>query len=96
MTDLPWTKEEIIAAVQAEVEPDTPGMKSIKPLSWYAFDRLTQGQDNLSSTQKECLTYLLSCVQKAINSRGDVSAAFDEALVFFDREQKAAERRSAT
>jgi hypothetical protein len=91
MTKLPWTKEKIIAAVEAEVEPDAPGKVSIKPLSRHAFERLTQGKDNLSSAQKGCLSHLLASVERAINSRGDLSAAFDEALVSFEREQKAAE-----
>ena len=91
MTELLWTKEKIIAAVEAEVEPDTPGKVSNKPLSRHVFEQLTQGKD-LSSAQKGCLSHLLASVERAINSRGDLSAAFDEALVSFEREQKAAER----
>jgi hypothetical protein len=44
MTALPWTKDEIIAAVKAEIDPPEPGKMSIKPVPMCALARLALGK----------------------------------------------------
>ena len=88
MTNLPWTKEEIIAAVQAEIEPSPPGKTSIKPVVLCAWLALSNGVST-SPMQEERVKQLMIRVSRAIKEGRNPVAAYDVPL---DDEQALGER----
>jgi hypothetical protein len=85
MVDLPWTKEEIIAAVQAEMEPSPPGVTSIKPVVLLAWLTLSSGK-RVSPTQEERVKQLMNRIFRALKEDRDPVAAYDVPL--FDEQAK--------
>ena len=63
------TKEQVIAAVEAEINPSTPGKMRIKPVALIALRRLV-GKRRVSRKDKERLFWLVESVWQAIK-RGD-------------------------
>jgi hypothetical protein len=74
------TKEEVIAAVRAEIDPPAPGMMNIKPVDFYAFCRLALGKSGgrLSPADEDVLFQFVSVVWKAIERGDDPGAAYDD------------------
>jgi hypothetical protein len=73
------TKEEVIAAVRAEIDPPTPGMMTVKPVEFCAFCRLALGKPagRLSPADEDMLFQFVSVVWNAIKRWDDPSAAYD-------------------
>jgi hypothetical protein len=59
------TKEQVIAAVEAEINPSTPGKMRIKPVALIALRRLV-GKRRVSRKDKERLFWLVESVWQAI------------------------------
>jgi hypothetical protein len=78
-SNLPWPKSEIIEAVRAEIEPETPGMMSKKPVALYAFARLALGkpEGRASPHAEHELLKRMILVCCAITRGHDPETAFD-------------------
>jgi hypothetical protein len=76
------TKEQVIAAVEAEIDPSTPGKMRIKPVALIALRRLV-GKRRVSRKDKERLFWLVESVWQAIK-RGDPGVAYDAAIATTD------------
>jgi hypothetical protein len=63
------TKEQVIATVEAEINPSTPGKMRTKPVALIALRRLV-GKRRVSRKDKETLFWLVESVWQAIK-RGD-------------------------
>jgi hypothetical protein len=73
------TKEQVIAAVVAEIDPSTPGKMRIKPVALIAFGRLV-GKRRMSRQDKEKLFWLVESVWQAIKRGDDPGTAYDAAI----------------
>ena len=85
MIDLPWTREEIIAAVQAETEPSpAPGKTNIRVVlsAWSALSK----DKRVSPTQEERVKQLMNRVFRDIKEDRDSVAAYEVPL--FDEQAK--------
>jgi hypothetical protein len=79
---LPWTPEEIIATVLAEIEPQEPGKMSIKPVALCAFAQLALGKPNgrASPSVEHELLQRIGRVLNAVERGDDPVAAYDRPL----------------
>ena len=73
------TKEQVIAAVEAEINPSTPGKMRIKPVALIALRRLV-GERRVSRKDKERLFWLVESVWQAIKRGDDPGVAYDAAI----------------
>jgi hypothetical protein len=73
------TKEQVIAAVEAEINPSTPGKMRIKPVALIALRRLV-GKLRVSRKDKERLFWLVESVWQAIKRGDDRGVAYDAAI----------------
>jgi hypothetical protein len=72
------TKEQVIAAVEAEINPSTPGKTRIKPVALIALRRLV-GKRRMSRQDEERLFWLVESVWQAIKRGDDPGVAYDAA-----------------
>ena len=73
------TKQEIIAAVEAEIDPATPEKMRIKPVALIALRRIA-GKRRMSRRDKEKLFWLVESVWQAIKRGDDPGTAYDAAI----------------
>jgi hypothetical protein len=73
------TKEQVIAAVEAEIDTSTPGKVRIKPVALIALRRLV-GKRRVSRRDQERLFWLVESVWQAIKRGDDPGVAYDAAI----------------
>jgi hypothetical protein len=73
------TKEQVIAAVEAEIDPSTAGKMRIKPVALIALRRLL-GKRRVSRQDQERLFWLVESVWQAIKRGDDPGIAYDAAI----------------
>ncbi len=73
------TKEQVIAAVEAEINPSAPGKMRIKPVALIALRRLV-GKRRVSRKDKERLFWFFESVWQAIKRGDDLGVAYDAAI----------------
>jgi hypothetical protein len=88
-------KEEVIAAVQAEIAPSTQGMTRIKPVALIALRRLIRKR-GVSPQDQERLFWLVESVWQAIKRGDDPGRAYYAAIASARTERQNSPRRRPT
>jgi hypothetical protein len=91
------TKEQVIAAVEAEIDPSTPGTKRIKPkpVALIALRRLVR-KGCMSRQDQERLFWLVESVWQGIKRGDDPGRAYDTAVASAPRDRQNRPRRRPT
>jgi hypothetical protein len=88
------TKEQVIAAVEAEIDPSTPGAKRIKPkpVALIALRQLAR-QCRISRRDQERLFWFVESVWQAIKRGDDPGRAYDAAMASAPPDRQASPRK---
>jgi hypothetical protein len=88
------TKEQVIAAVEAQIDWSTQGTNRIKPVALIALRRLA-GKPRVSPQNQERLFWLVESVWQAIKRGDDPGRAYDAAIASAPPDRQTGPRRRA-